>query len=157
MWKKQHGCLALGSDRRVWGPGGVMGSQMLPPFLRAREDGVTDGGDGAPRAVGLGAGRDGVGPQQGRPRALTLQHSRLHMLGQTTTQSQPQREEGVSGKRGGSPAHHASAGQRSGAVRRGVPGEISSPGVKEDGDDRDPDLNSWGLSPPRGSASRWLR
>lgn len=66
---------------------------------------------------GQGQGRDGVGPPQGRPRALTLQHSLLHMLGQTTTQSQPQREEGVSSKRKGAPAHRACTGPRSRAVR----------------------------------------
>lgn len=80
---------------------------------------------------GRGQGRDGAGPQQGRPRALTLQHSLQHMLGETTTESQPQREEGVSSKHKGAPAHRASAGPRSRAVRRGVPVEISSLGGEE--------------------------
>ena len=64
MWKKQHGCLALGSDRRVWGPGGVMGSQMLPPFLRAREDGVTDGGVGHQGRSGWGQDGTGLAPSR---------------------------------------------------------------------------------------------
>lgn len=80
---------------------------------------VSQVGDwGAQGGQGRGGGGTGWGwTPAGQATSLTLQHSLLHMLGQTTTQSQPQWEEGVSSKRKGSPAHRASAGRRSRAVR----------------------------------------